>query len=225
MDGKRHRFPHPQAQRQKREGLDWDSLREGYKQRRIAEGATEDELAVELIDAKEVVFSDAQRAAKSNAKIPLPETGAPKKSGPPKGQKFGGQKKDPILMDMILAAHDLGHDVTTIAQMCDVVRDTVRRYLKDQGLEPNKGKPGPPKTRQPGPGRKPPSDKCGKGHDKEPGKPCRQCDRDRKRDKYQANKPPLKKCPKCGRQDIHCHKTNGGYYCKVKGFFRGDDGS
>jgi hypothetical protein len=115
-------------------GLDWEKLRADYRAKRRAEGATEEEIAAETIDGKEIVM--AKDVPKKPVKVEEPRT-----MGPPKGSpRVGGRQKDAQLALRIVMLHDEGHVVPDIATMCEVSSHTVRAYLRDAGIEPRKGK-------------------------------------------------------------------------------------
>ena len=157
-------------------GLDWDALRRQYADRRRAEGATEEEIAAEQVDGKQVVY-DMKEVARANRKTETATSKpAPKKRGPKPGTRVGGIKKDPIREKQILALHAEGLPVPEIGRRLDLAPQTVRRYITEAGKEPIPGKGGTP-----------PSDRCSRGHRKRPGEYCKECRRERDAEWHRAN--------------------------------------
>lgn len=126
----------------------WDEIRAGYKARRLAEGATEEELALEeappdlpIYDYKEWLEKrkgiKAERDARPKNGGYSPETGKGKNRVPGRDHyvPLGDDK-----VDRIIALRRQGFSNSQIARQVEVTATTVKKYLTKAGLAPIDGR-------------------------------------------------------------------------------------
>jgi transposase len=197
------RINRAKKQEAKGQGLDWGAIRQSYADRRKAEGASDEEVNEELgvtIPDKAPQFKQEQFKANRRTHTATSKP-VQKKNGPAKGvARVGGLQKSDKLRQEIKECHEQKFTTKEIAELCEVTTKTVRTYLKDLGLEPNKDKPGPPKV------------------------VTDEARAEQKAEWHASSNRRLSpvKCPHCGREDKRCHLTKGGFYCKISGFHKGE---